>query len=112
MWIKTQETDTHRAMLVNMDRIDTVSIDKDYKGVYSLIAIGQLTSSEDFANITTLFSGSKEDCRACLDWIMNRLDWNETTCDINDWIESRKPVKASDFPEETGNPADPDEIPF
>lgn len=113
MWIKTLETGTHRAMLVNMDRIDTVSIDNVYNK-FQLVAFGQLTSNEDFANIATLFEGSEEDCRACLDWIYSQLDWNNAVGDINIWWHNRQPVDPGEFPDEPSM-ADADEandIPF
>lgn len=112
MWIKTQETDTHRAMLVNMNRIDAVGVEDRYGGGFSVDAIGQLTSNEDVANIVTLFEGTQEDCQACLDWIYSQLDWNNAVGDINVWWHNRQPVDPGKFSEIAGEVVEKDDIPF
>ena len=109
MWIKTQD-DASGNCMVNLDKVEAIMhLPNTMDGNGSLIA--ELGDDEDFY---TLFEGTQEDCEALLSWIYARIDWAETF-DVNDWIESHKPVNPDEFPEETGkviSKPDDDEIPF
>lgn len=108
MWIKTQN-DASGNCLVNLDKVEAIMHLHNMIDDNGSIVAELGGDDEDFY---TLFEGTQEDCESLLDWIMSRLDWNGATCDINWWIESHKPVKVSDFPEETGKVVDKDDIPF
>lgn len=108
MWIKTQQSDDGSNCLVNLDKVEAVyHMPSIMSGNGEVVA--QVGPSPD--DYYTVFEGTKEDCEALLSWIFDRIDWAETF-DVNDWIESHKPVNPDDFPEETGKADEADEIPF
>ena len=107
MWIKTQD-DASGNCMVNLDKVEAIMhLPNTMDGNGSLIA--ELGDDEDFY---TLFEGTQEDCEALLSWIFTRFDYGQFTADINQWIESHKPVNPDEFPEILGEVVEKEDVPF